>query len=369
MKCIKCKNDNNLKDRKASNGKCKSCGHRFTFDPKVGSQFTDTFFANTLNAISVNNTLYFTPRQFYYFFNVRKYKPNFNGYGCGALVLAFILFVFTGVMGIWSAGVFLFGPLFIVAIALFLAPVQSYLRKQMNRQAKANFAEVQGWLQRWMSHNSKVQKLLPPPQQQALPAAIKDEIKAYSFDRAIICDHAEIAHFLIANNFHFENNCAVLSADGYPQSIFLTVMDMLRRNPALKVYALHDASAAGVQLVHQLRTDLRWFANSQGVTIYDLGLLPRQVATRYMFVNKTGGMGHVPPEVLSTLLPDEIKWLSEGNSVELVSLAPMTLLKVLRNGIAKSRNPTEDDALVAVGDGGIYYSGSDVSVYSVDSFG
>ncbi|NET29771.1 hypothetical protein [Okeania sp. SIO1I7] len=49
---------------------------------------------------------------------------------------------------------------------------------------------------------------------------INSEVTAYSFDRLIVCETAEIAQFLIANNFHFEHNCAVLSIDGYPQNIW-----------------------------------------------------------------------------------------------------------------------------------------------------
>ncbi|MGB3640647.1 MAG: hypothetical protein WBA39_24190, partial [Rivularia sp. (in: cyanobacteria)] len=83
-----------------------------------------------------------------------------------------------------------------------------------------------------------------------------------------ICDSAEVAQLLIANNFHFENNCAVLSITGYPQNIFSTVMEMLRRNPNLKVYALHDASPRGVNLINHLRTSPNWFLNTD-VAIYD----------------------------------------------------------------------------------------------------
>ncbi len=48
----------------------------------------------------------------------------------------------------------------------------------------------------------------------------------------------EIAQLLIANNFDFENNYAVLSITGYPENIFSTVMEILRRNPDLKIYEL-----------------------------------------------------------------------------------------------------------------------------------
>lgn len=371
MKCIKCQTDNKLKERKETGGKCKSCKHPFTFDPKLGDAFTDQFFANVLAAASVNNSLYFTPRQFYYLFNARKYATKWGAFGCvtivlslGALILGlalgsfFLLFVFVLLLG--------------TSIAFWLPPVQKWLRGKTERKVKADLQQVNQWLERWMRNNGKLQKLLSPPEQQALPTKLSKEVTAYSFDRAVICHNDHVAHFLIANNFHFENNCAVLSVNGYPKSIFTTVVEMLHRNPALKVYALHDASPLGVQLVHHLRTNRNWFAESQGVTIYDLGLLPRQVMQRHMFVGQGSMFAKqakaIPVEVCNTLSPEELKWLGEGKYVELESLTPMILLKLLRDGMAKSRNPQEDDALVMVGDGA-YYGGSDVSVYSVDSFG
>lgn len=73
MKCIKCKTDNNLKDRREKNGKCKKCQHPFVFDPKVtpNVNFTDKFFQQTLAKLTINDSLYFTERQLYYFFNGR----------------------------------------------------------------------------------------------------------------------------------------------------------------------------------------------------------------------------------------------------------------------------------------------------------
>ena len=53
--------------------------------------------------------------------------------------------------------------------------------------------------------------MLPLPREESTPIAINPDVSAYSFDRLVVCDSAIIAQFLIANNFHFENNCAVLS--------------------------------------------------------------------------------------------------------------------------------------------------------------
>ncbi len=52
-------------------------------------------------------------------------------------------------------------------------------------------------------------------------------------------------------------------------------MEMLRRNPDLKVYALHNCTS-NLDLVHCLRTSLAWFQNSN-IAIIDINISPRQV--------------------------------------------------------------------------------------------
>ena len=67
------------------------------------------------------------------------------------------------------------------------------------------------------------------------PPKLEPDVADYSFDRAVICDRARTVDLLLANNFHFENNCAVLSVEGYPQRVFETVRTMLKRNPQLRL--------------------------------------------------------------------------------------------------------------------------------------
>lgn len=233
-----------------------------------------------------------------------------------------------------------------------------------------NATQSNEWLQRWQRVNGTLEKLLPAPRQEALPASIDPEVSAYSFDRAIICDSDEIAQFLIANNVHFENNCAILSISGYPQSIFNTVIEMLRRNADLKVYALHNASPAGVGLVHQLRTSPDWFANQQ-VTIFDLGISPRQILeTRDMFVQQSQTMAQsarqLPDAVRQGLIAEELAWLDAGNFVELESFTPQRLLRVVNYGLAQSGDPQGNEGLILVDDNVGYGGGY---VFVSDSFG
>jgi hypothetical protein len=58
MKCINCDTSNNLKDRTANMGKCKSCNHKFAFEPASmpeSNRLTDTFFGSIDGRVSITN--------------------------------------------------------------------------------------------------------------------------------------------------------------------------------------------------------------------------------------------------------------------------------------------------------------------------
>jgi hypothetical protein len=282
-----------------------------------------------------------------------------------------IIILGTGISGSLILNYF---PGYIIASALGLFSywLSTSQKNRQNMTAElflVNAAQSDEWLQLWQRVNGALEKLLPAPRQESLPASIDPEVSTYSFDRAIICDNDEIAQFLIANNVHFENNCAILSISGYPQSIFDTVIEMLRRNADLKVYALHDANPAGVSLVHQLRTNPDWFAD-QAVTIFDLGISPRQILeTRDMFVQQSQTMAQsarqLPDAVRQGLTAEELAWLDAGYFLELESFTPQRLLRVVNYGLAQSGDPQGNQGLILAG--GAAYGGG--YVFVSDSFG
>jgi hypothetical protein len=395
-------------------------------------KLTDPFFAKAIADISANNTLYFTPKQLFYLLDKRFKKrilgtsllvyliSNFFAITfCGFILFAlieksfFITFisVFTivniilinlfyresksaefnsqqrqntakklkiiGVLllgiGIITSLAFDSFPIFVVSILLGMSSIYLGTRPikpqgEISQSFLFTKNQFQEWLNRWRQVNGQIPKILPSPREESTPALVSPDVSAYSFDRLVVCDSAAIAQLLIANNFHFENNCAVLSITGYPQSIFSTVMNMLRRNPELKVYALHDATPRGVGLLHRLRSSSSWFGNSN-VTIIDLGLLPRQLfSTRNVFVQSSDESAQatkqLPAPVREQLSTEELDWLESGKFVELESFTPQKLMQVVTQGIAGSRNldlESEDSSLILVGDTG--------SVYASDSFG
>ncbi|MEA5523062.1 hypothetical protein VB834_22060 [Limnoraphis robusta Tam1] len=206
------------------------------------------------------------------------------------------------------------------------------------------------WIQEWERINGKIDKLLPPPQDK-VEASINSDVRTYSFDRLIVCESADIAQFLIANNFHFEKNCAILSIDGYPQNIFNTVMQMLRRNPNLSVYAVHDCTPKGISIVHQLQTSEQWFRD-RDVTIIDIGILPRQILAvkgKGIWIKMTEKSAQqakqLPLEIQQSLGEDELKWLKEGNFAELASFHPQKLIHILSQSLANQALNFDDLSL------------------------
>ena len=423
MKCVNCDTDNNLEERTANGGRCKNCNHHFAFDPKAGSEFTDVFFKRSIEAISNENTLFFTRKQFLYALEKRlTAKSNTSialhlvgtviAFVCVFILLYFIvgmmltavstiiasankvelivgftlafdilLFLWGNMRGITSKDssnntrkncaitVQIFGLLSIISsiiyslnydgsnetkffvfliglgVGLFLIYFAqkkiSWSNSIYKRFSHVTPRRVNTCLNRWTEFNS-VEKLLPSPKQESSNIEISSDISAYSFDRLLVCETDEIAQFLIANNFHFEHNCAVLSITGYPQNIFSTVMEMLRRNPDLKVYAFHNASPRGIALVNHLRTSNNWFANNE-VIIYDLGLFPRHIfSSKNMFVLNSSQSAtaakEMPAAVRQGLSADEIAWLEAGNYVELESFSPQSLLRVASRIVANSQS-------------------------------
>ncbi|MDZ8052837.1 MAG: hypothetical protein RMX68_032175 [Aulosira sp. ZfuVER01] len=263
--------------------------------------------------------------------------------------MAFVVVVLTGMLSIYLGS-------------------RQLIRVDVVQELLITQVQVQEWLNRWQRINGSVSKILPAAREENASVTVNPDVTAYSFDRLVVCDRTAIAQQLISNNFHFENNCAILSVTGYPQSIFDTTMEMLRRNPELKVYALHDCSPKGISLVHQLRTSPKWFLNSN-VTIIDIGILPRQVIAtkRGMFIQASPDSAQAAKdlfgEIRQNLTAEELAWLDSGKFVELESLTPQRIIKVLQRGITGSQNLAIDDSsLILVGD-----TGNDI--YFVESFG
>lgn len=350
MKCIQCGTDNTFPERTSYQGRCKKCNHRFAFEPRATGNpggLTDVLFAKALNEVSANNTLHFTFKQLFYFLEKRLYR---KGLVIHIQVENFVVFVCAWVLiaiGIYLASAWLCGIGLVLLLLSFIIRVNSWPKRP--RKLSIIQSQVDEWVHRWNQVNSSSEKLLPSPRYRPAsriqPTSIAGDVTAYSFDRLVVCDSVEIAQMLIANNFHFENNCAVLSISGYPEQVFSTVMQMLRRNPNLRVFAFHNCSPSGIEILHQLRTNPTWFAESNAVII-DVGLLPRQIMAARKDItiqNSKQSTQNLAPQIRQTLSEAELQWLDAGNWVDLESFTPKALIQILQRSIARSQTINETD--------------------------
>ena len=234
-------------------------------------------------------------------------------------------------------------------------------------RVRSPFVKVDGptferlW-ERWCEvHGTPAGRIVRRPQPSQPPAAEPD-LADYSFDRAVICDRARTVDLLLANNFHFENNCAVLSIEGYPPGPFPTVRAMLQRNPRLEVFALHDATPAGCRLARRLSSDPAWFGTAAAnvprdsvavggrIKVIDVGLRPRH-AERFRGLLLEAKSPRVTAD--ADITAEEAAWLS-SYALELAVIRPEQVLKRLFRAINNPSSPVApaSGAIVAADLGG-----------------
>lgn len=379
MKCIYCGSDTKYRDRRTNGGHCAACKHAFAFEPMTDTRkVTDGLFKKMVEKVSGGGKLSFTERQLWYEFNRRYSRARFwwgpwgriaavSGLGGGAAAVGLtILFPLTAPLTFAM-------PAALGACGVGFAAAQSRrIRRTAPVYTQVPFGAFTNYLHKWVHAHGPIERLLPLPAAQPLPARqVEPDLTAYSFDRALVTDHAETAAMLVANNFHFENNCAILSADGYPPGRTETIMEMLRRNPQLQVYALHDATAPGCLLIPTLREE-KWFPD-RSIRIVDLGLRPQHVPILRPLIEKD--RPHAVPGTLRAILtPEEVAWLEQGNRAELAALRPAKLMRAVYQGFARTRQALQTDTGSSSFDSGpsggvIWINDSGADVYAADSFG
>lgn len=351
MKCLRCGHDSKHKDR--PNRTCPSCKARFVFEPQDGDPVTDVLFDNAIKAVSADGRVRWGVEHLYYEICRRKRGRK---YSLLSMAIAFGLVPVFLWIAVHNAVYFFILPA-VGALIFGLVMVYSTFGSPTVFLDRTRFSSLYN---RWVDMHGVPKGLIvrpkrdpsartfgkrgrtvrPPPSSEdkdwdALAARgaasavqeLEPDIGDYSFDRAVICDRARTVDLLIANNFHFENNCAVLSIDGYPEGPYETVKAMLKRNPRLHVFTLHDATPAGCQLANTVAFDRDWFDGK--LSVVDLGLRPRHAQPfRGMLRHSTERLSGAADGIDAK----EAQWLSQY-SLELAAVRPEDVLKRLFRGI------------------------------------
>ncbi len=343
MKCIRCSNDCTYPERQ--NKRCPKCHGEFAFEPRTGDVLTDAAFKAAIDTVSANGKLRFGVENLYYEVCRRRFRSMSRPpLGCVIFpgIIAIILLVSGLKYGTRNA-------LPLATVVGVIALICAWLRGR-SKFAPVLAEDFRKMYDRWNIAHGVPSGVIVRQPQPSKPRGLESDIADYSFDRAVICDRARTVDLLLANNFHFENNCAVLPIAGYPPGPFETVRTMLKRNPRLQVFVIHDATAAGCGMAHRLASDPKWFTN--GLRVVDVGLRPRHAGPFQGLLQKSKDVEIMP---INGITPAECKWLGRY-ALELAAIRPEQILKRLFRAI--NRLPEEDTAVVSSsssgggGDGG-----------------
>lgn len=340
MKCVRCGTDTKKKDR--PEGKCPQCRHPFTFDPTNGDELTDAAFAAALTRVGAQGKVRFVEAHLVQ--ELRRVGAKRRG-GCNAIFS-------------------LFERLF-RAVGLVSGPNAAKEGGPLNDPGR-----LRSYIKRWVQVNGPIEGLLQGrPQPARLSDELLEELRSYSFDRAVITDQRDVVDTLVANRFHFENNCAVLTVGGYPQHSFAVLREMLRKNPNILVLAVHDATPEGCRLAHHLRHSPDWF---QGIgRVVDVGLRPGHGR----FFPGLEQPAHTPGTVPAGegILPEEAAWLGM-NRLDLSVIRPEQLVKRLYRAMVETESggwttSGTDDVILYGGYHAMLGSDAGTSDGGGDSFG
>lgn len=354
MICIRCGHDSKYKERPGR--RCPLCRGNFAFEPREGDKMTDAGFQACIHAVSAHGQVRWGVENLYYEVCRRENRrsrpepPRNAGLACTGVALILAVFGLATKQGLFAvgAGVATLCALLMLGIAFVLSR-RRYVPVSLDR-----FNNL--WRLWREAHGTPEGVIVRPEPGQASRRPVEADIGDYSFDRAVICDRPRTVDLLLANNFHFENNCAVLAVDGYPPGPFETVREMLKRNPRLQVFALHDATFDGCGLAHRLANDPAWFHGQ--VPVVDVGMRPAHAGPFKGLLLQ----GTRPRQLPVGVTGEEQAWLVEY-TLELAAVRPEQIVKRLYR--AMNRKVEEDTSSGDSGssggdsgDGGVVWIGS-----------
>jgi hypothetical protein len=356
MKCVHCGRVSRLRER--ADGRCPGCGHRFAFNPEARpGGGTDAEFQDAIDRVSDGGRLRFTVRQLWLAVNGKSTIPppprSSESYmlpGAVALALPGILMAMIPDMGGMLIMAILGGA---AGAAMGWGAFQTEMQKYADRiRPRLPFdVFLSGPLRWWREVHGDIPGLLDPGDTDAAAEPPQVPADMAGWDRAVVTDRWGMARMLVANGFHLEHRCAVLSRDGYPAGSADTIKETLRRNPRLTVFALHDASPEGCQLPLDLR-EPEWFPDPS-VRVVDLGMRPETVMRLKLpwIPGKPMAGWTLPPPLTELLSYDDRRWLAAGNVYELAALPSAKLMRAAWEGIVAAglndgsgRDPAYDGA-------------------------
>ncbi|MEP6924961.1 MAG: hypothetical protein ABI954_10895 [Pyrinomonadaceae bacterium] len=277
----------------------------------------------SLENLTTFGNLHFTPRQLYYeVCRTMKQPKGLNALPAAAVFAAAALPALGLATRKTKTAVALFA-----ANALVTGGLVWLRRAQQMRTPPMPFNSFASALANYWRHRQRPFGLLGGGfDQNAALNSYPLDLALYGLPRLLVCQSAEIAQMLLANNFHLEASCAVVHL-GQTAPLSEIFREMLAYAPQACVYFLHDASLTAYSQLLDLRERLDLPAN---VRLQILGLRPVHAERLHLFAQQGEFVPNVPIERLTFLSDDEKLWLAAGGRAEVAAVNPVRLMRVLR---------------------------------------
>jgi hypothetical protein len=243
------------------NGMRCSCGHYFTFNPKLDG-FSDGKFAAAIRSASRNDSIYFTGLHIYTALCLtllRKTKISLI-IGIISLLLSIIFLIFAIIPVVMFSG--------FVSFACLISFFSS--KNQVKKITPEVFNKA---LNRWKKNNKLSDKFIKKTNLSKPPPKWKEtDIYDYGVEKILIVQEDIQVDLFVLNNFHIEQRALIISANSYPDYLIHQAKEIIKENSRIPVYLLHDSSARGDKMIASLYNDKLF--SMAGKKIIDLGLEP-----------------------------------------------------------------------------------------------
>jgi hypothetical protein len=215
--------------------------------PNLGeaSDPSDTDWLDLVRRASANGAHYFTENQLYCQYARGRVRVTRYISGRGKLGLAMVV---VG-LGIWIYGLKVdWGLSLVLGIGITLGGVAYVGTGVVTRRDPAAREPVTRWLDRWLSGEPQP-KLLREP---ALGHAGL-ELSPARVECLLIVERDILVDLLVNNAAPKQLSALIIAESGYPESLLPEARRLLDERSDLKVIALHDATARGVELRSRLQ--------------------------------------------------------------------------------------------------------------------
>jgi hypothetical protein len=355
-----------LKYKERSGSRCGTCKREFAFEPKGHPlALHDERFRRVVRKLSADGTMRFTAEQLRHAL-ARKPVGAQKRADAGCLVAPFVVaavaaggFVADRLSG--PAGLAVAAAIAAVGVVVTLLWRRRPFYPQIPMDGGTFRNDVLG---RWRRiYGDPPAGLVDAASLADLPA---EERPVDGLAAVLVCPVRDVLACLLANGVPRRLRVGLLPTTPPFDPWQQLVLEALRRDPTLPVLVLHDASAEGAFLAHDLPLLLRLDPHHR---VYDLGLNPkRSMAKKRLVVGApvdpkyvarldaelADAAAHPIRRGRARLSPDEIAWLRQGYESPVLAISPASLVKRLEFALDKigrkqKRRRAQEDPARAIG--------------------